>query len=371
MSKYELTPEQIAEGYRIEPPKDKFYPTKLYDKEGNYFFIHDRDNFIMDKDGNTWDLDEFSVEEAIGKSKNLPTPEQVGEGLEVILDKKGCVTLWSNADGTSPKFKRPYLERLSEQGFFFPYIDKALEKYSQSILSPEQIAEGYKIYFNGFYEPLLIDKNNNRWSIENTPLTEAIEKSKTLVNCRDCFNCFNCNDCEKCWDCVDCYECNDCWKCENCSWCSRCFGCDNCSTCNKCDYCEDCKDCQKCKNCKECKYCTKVNRSKNCSNCYACKDSTKLISCENCKDCNDCKECNRCNDCKDCKDCQDCRFCDDCKDCVDCRCSEHCVECKKCLSCKDCKDCKDCTECKECQHCSDCRDEKELDNSDDNERVLR
>ena len=368
MSKYELTPEQIAEGYRIEPPKDKFYPTKLYDKEGNYFFIHDRDNFIMDKDGNTWDLDEFSVEEAIGKSKNLPTPEQVGEGLEVILDKKGCVTLWSNADGTSPKFKRPYLERLSEQGFFFPYIDKALEKYSQSILSPEQIAEGYKIYFNGFYEPLLIDKNNNRWSIENTPLTEAIEKSKTLVNCRDCFNCFNCNDCEKCWDCVDCYECNDCWKCENCDNCEEC---NHCIACLDCYDCEDCKDCQKCKNCKECKYCTKVNRSKNCSNCYACKDSTKLISCENCKDCNDCKECNRCNDCKDCKDCQDCRFCDDCKDCVDCRCSEHCVECKKCLSCKDCKDCKDCTECKECQHCSDCRDEKELDNSDDNERVLR
>ena len=368
MSKYELTPEQIAEGYRIEPPKDKFHPTKLYDKEGNYFFIHDRDNFIMDKDGNTWDLDEFSVEEAIGKSKNLPTPEQVGEGLEVILDKKGCVTLWSNADGTSPKFKRPYLERLSEQGFFFPYIDKALEKYSQSILSPEQIAEGYKIYFNGFYEPLLIDKNNNRWSIENTPLTEAIEKSKTLVNCRDCFNCFNCNDCEKCWDCVDCYECNDCWKCENCDNCEEC---NHCIACLDCYDCEDCKDCQKCKNCKECKYCTKVNRSKNCSNCYACKDSTKLISCENCKDCNDCKECNRCNDCKDCKDCQDCRFCDDCKDCVDCRCSEHCVECKKCLSCKDCKDCKDCTECKECQHCSDCRDEKELDNSDDNERVLR
>ena len=55
-----------------------------------------------------------------------------------------------------------------------------------------------------WYEKCLVDKNNNVWVLSEYTLDEAIEASKTLVNCEWCVNCHHCKDSKNCLDCVDC-----------------------------------------------------------------------------------------------------------------------------------------------------------------------
>lgn len=79
MSKYEITKEQKVQDFRIDDARsyikeDTPYRIRLFDSQANY-----------------WDLEKFTIEEAIEKSKNLPTPEQIGEGLEIKLDERGYV----------------------------------------------------------------------------------------------------------------------------------------------------------------------------------------------------------------------------------------------------------------------------------------
>ena len=99
-------------------------------------------------------------------------------------------------------------------------------------LTQEQIEQGYRLV-NSF----LYDKNDNRWDLDiYASLDEALETSKSLVNCTNCTNCDDCTNCTNCDNCIECEECEDCWHCFDCK------GCRNCEDCKK------CKDCFVCKN---------------------------------------------------------------------------------------------------------------------------
>ena len=73
-----------------------------------------------------------------------------------------------------------------------------------------------------------VDKNGNRWSIFYKTEEEAIELSKTLINCNDCKNCKNCKECTDCEDCEYCEGCYDCRNCTNCKKSNNCIDCENC-----------------------------------------------------------------------------------------------------------------------------------------------
>lgn len=81
-----------------------------------------------------------------------------------------------------------------------------------------------------------VDKNNNCWDSLIYTQEEALEHSKSLVNCKDCINCENLMFCKGCRDCKDCYACKNCKDCKDCSFC------DNCSACKDCGRCKNCKD---------------------------------------------------------------------------------------------------------------------------------
>ena len=99
-------------------------------------------------------------------------------------------------------------------------------------LTQEQIEQEYRLV-NSF----LYDKNDNRWDLDiYASLDEALETSKSLVNCTNCTNCDDCTNCTNCDNCIECEECEDCWHCFDCK------GCRNCEDCKK------CKDCFVCKN---------------------------------------------------------------------------------------------------------------------------
>ena len=88
-------------------------------------------------------------------------------------------------------------------------------------LTTEQIAQGLKIV-----DSFLWDKNDNRWDLNiYASLDEALEASKSLVNCK---NCINCDDCTNCIYCENCDGCRDCKNCRNCVICQKCVWCDNC-----------------------------------------------------------------------------------------------------------------------------------------------
>lgn len=90
-----------------------------------------------------------------------------------------------------------------------------LEKYK---LTPEQEAQSFRVETKehfGKYITTLYDKNNNSWNLENfSTIEEAIEISKTLVNCKNCVDCINCDECV---DCENCEYCLNCWHCSDCS----------------------------------------------------------------------------------------------------------------------------------------------------------
>ena len=94
-------------------------------------------------------------------------------------------------------------------------------------LTQEQIEQGYRLV-NSF----LYDKNDNRWDLDiYASLDEALETSKSLVNCT------NCTNCEDCTNCTNCESCGNCKECQNCKICEECNGCEDCISCTKCEDC--------------------------------------------------------------------------------------------------------------------------------------
>ena len=65
------------------------------------------------------------------------------------------------------------------------------------------------------------DFNNNKWSKNRYSYEEALEYSRTLVNCRNCINCLDCRNCKNCTDCIDCSCCTGCCNCFGCVFCIR------------------------------------------------------------------------------------------------------------------------------------------------------
>lgn len=75
-------------------------------------------------------------------------------------------------------------------------------------LTQEQKTQGFRIE-EGKYNVFLYDKDNNRWSLNLYAITQAIECSNTLRNCK------NCTNCEKCVNCIGCISCKRCVDCQN------------------------------------------------------------------------------------------------------------------------------------------------------------
>ena len=70
-----------------------------------------------------------------------------------------------------------------------------------------------------------MDENGNYWNATTTTGKQAVEYSKSLVNCKGC------KDCKGCTSCVYCNECRACIDCVNCNYtnrCIHCFCCDDC-----------------------------------------------------------------------------------------------------------------------------------------------
>lgn len=65
---------------------------------------------------------------------------------------------------------------------------------------------------------------------------DALEISKTLINCTECI------DCQNCTNCVGCVGCKNCTDCVECTWC------EDCSNCLDCHYCYECEKIERCFN---------------------------------------------------------------------------------------------------------------------------
>ncbi len=98
------------------------------------------------------------------------------------------------------------------------------------------------------YEEFYMDENGNCWSKDKFTEEEAIEKSKTLINCFHCLNCENGNECHYCVECLDCDNCYKCVNCKNCKNCVKCIKCKDCENCRNCKNCVKCNDCHSCDN---------------------------------------------------------------------------------------------------------------------------
>jgi hypothetical protein len=118
-------------------------------------------------------------------------------------------------------------------------------------IKPEENEYRMRVSTDGFY----VDDRNNKWDMKLYSEKEAIEYSKSLINCDGCLNCKNCFDC---LDCVNCIGCNNCIECRDCLDCVNCTSCilsTYCDGCHGCEECKDCKGCLKCKNCNNCNGC--------------------------------------------------------------------------------------------------------------------
>lgn len=105
-----------------------------------------------------------------------------------------------------------------------------------------------------------IDSNGNRWSNVKYTKEEALEFSRTLINCSGCINCSYCDDCRQCEDCHYCYCCKGSAKCK---------------------FCRDCKQCSECYHCSDCSHCSYCDM---CDNCYCCTEVRAMINCDECAD---------------------------------------------------------------------------------------
>jgi hypothetical protein len=103
-----------------------------------------------------------------------------------------------------------------------------------------------------------VDENNNKWNEANCSEEQAIENSKSLINCSHCSDssdlfycsyCFNCSDLFHCFNCSDLFHCSDCSYSSNLSHCSRCSYSSNlshCSYCSDCSYSSNLSHCSRC-----------------------------------------------------------------------------------------------------------------------------
>ena len=88
---------------------------------------------------------------------------------------------------------------------------------------------------NGFW----VDSNNNKWNTDKYSKDEALQLSKSLINCSNCRDCYNCSICRDCRGCSYCHYCRDC---RDCSDCLDCLDCSYCSNCSSCSFCLDFKN---------------------------------------------------------------------------------------------------------------------------------
>lgn len=73
-----------------------------------------------------------------------------------------------------------------------------------------------------------VDENRNKWNTILYTEQEALQHSKSLVNCEGCINCVDCIYCKGCINCIRCKFCRDCENCEKCHNCTDCKFCKNC-----------------------------------------------------------------------------------------------------------------------------------------------
>ena len=131
--KYELTPEQEKEGYRIE------------------------DGYLYDKNNNSWELDDFTIEEAIEYSKTLENCTDC-ENCKDCKDCKDCVKCTSCEYCTD--------------------CTKCIRCIQ---------CENCK---------------DCKWC-------------DNCTGCKECRDCQKCQACEECKKCIDCHNCTDCEDCNN------------------------------------------------------------------------------------------------------------------------------------------------------------
>lgn len=94
---------------------------------------------------------------------------------------------------------------------------------------------------NGLY---FVDGSGNRWKkTETFSAVDALEASKTLINCKNCTNCSRCSSCKEC---INCMMCEDCNYCRDCAVCKRCYNCEDCFNCDRCRICCNCENLKKC-----------------------------------------------------------------------------------------------------------------------------
>jgi len=67
-----------------------------------------------------------------------------------------------------------------------------------------------------------VDENNNKWNEANCSEEQAIENSKSLINCSHCSDSSDLFYCSYCFNCSDLFHCSDCSYSSNLSHCSRC-----------------------------------------------------------------------------------------------------------------------------------------------------
>jgi hypothetical protein len=106
-----------------------------------------------------------------------------------------------------------------------------------------------------------VDNNGNKWDSYFYTEQNAIEHSKTMINCYECTDSSNCSYCinvsncsycinvsnsSNCRSCYDCINCFDCYDCKYTSYSKSCNNCRNISNCSYCRYCKNCYDCRYC-----------------------------------------------------------------------------------------------------------------------------
>lgn len=138
---------------------------------------------------------------------------------------------------------------------------------------------------NGYW----VDKNNNRWDVNEYNYKDAKKISKSMIMCKNCTNCNKCYYCEDCFDCVYCLHCRNCNKCWHNKFCNNLIESNRCENCNNLSYCDDCVLCENLKSCYSCIECEDCENLVNC--CYA----TNSQGCINCSSINNCKNSNECD----------------------------------------------------------------------------
>lgn len=82
-----------------------------------------------------------------------------------------------------------------------------------------------------------IDKNDNKWNINDFSKENAELYSETLFNCQHCVDSWNLTHCISCIECSDCTDCDNCYKSSYLTECSDCVECTHLNNSNHCFRC--------------------------------------------------------------------------------------------------------------------------------------